>query len=147
MTVFWSIATAGCLGKSPGPRRGAQILRPGTWLVLAGAGAAIGLSQPHLFRLPTWTVTAIVLGVLAVVAAGLVLTLPGPVALGALLLLVVPAYPGAVWAIGQSAAFASDTTRFPSGVAFAPTVLLMVLAAIAVRRVPASSAATRPSGG
>lgn len=133
--------------KSPGPRRGNQILRPGTWLVLVGAGAVMGLNHAYLLRLSTLAAAVLVLGVLAVVAAGLVLTLPGPVARGALLLLAVPTYPGAVWAIGQSAAFASDTTRFPSGVAFAPTVLLMVLAAIALKRGGASSAAVHPADG
>ncbi len=141
------LVLAAALMLSPGPRRGAQILRPGTWLVLVGGGAAMGVSHPYLYGKPTSTVTAIVLAVLALSVSGLALTLPGPVARGVLLLLAVPTYPGAVWAIGQSSAFAANTTRFPSGVAFAPTVLLMVLAAIALQRVRASSAAVRPADG
>jgi hypothetical protein len=50
-----------------------------------------------------------------------------------LILLVAPAYPGAVWAIGHSGRFGRDTSGFPNLV-FLPTVLLACLAMVAIWR-------------
>ena len=66
------------------------------------------------------------LGVQAAVAAGLLFTIPAPTGWQLLVLLAVPAYPGAVWAIGISGSFV-DTSGFPNLV-FLPTVLFACLA-------------------
>lgn len=121
------------LAWSGGPRRAAEILAPRGWLVLIGAGIAMGVIHPYLSSRPTWLVSVLVLSVLALVAAGLALTIPGPAGRGALILLAIPAYPGAVWAIGVSGSHGSDTSGFPSLV-FLPTVLLAGLAAAALRQ-------------
>ena len=119
------------LGLSGGPRRAAEILTPRSWLVLIGAGITMGVVHPYLWSRPTWLAAVVVIGVLALVAAGLALTIPGPAARGLLMLLVVPAYPGAVWAIGVSGSYGSDTSGFPSLV-FLPTALFAGLAAAAL---------------
>jgi hypothetical protein len=124
---------AAALAMSPGPRRAIEILTPKSWLVLTGSGIAIGLIHPSLWPQPVWLAAVIVIAVLAVISAGLVLTIPGPAARGLLLLLAVPAYPGAAWAIGLSGPFGSDTSGFPNLV-FLPTVLLACLAVAAVWR-------------
>lgn len=119
------------LGLSGGTRRAAEILTPRSWLVLIGAGITMGVIHPYLWSRPTWLAAILVIGVLALAAAGLALTIPGPAARGLLMLLVVPAYPGAVWAIGVSGSHGSDTSGFPSLV-FLPTVLFAGLAAAAL---------------
>jgi hypothetical protein len=103
---------AAALAWSPGPRRGIVILTPRSWLVLTGPGVAMGLTQPYLWAQPLWLVAVIVIAALAVVAAGLVLTIPGPAARG-LLLLAAPAYPGAVWGIGFSRIYTNHVSGFP----------------------------------
>jgi hypothetical protein len=125
------ILGAAGLSLSGGPRRAAEILTPRSWLVLIGAGILMGVIHPYLWSRPTWLVAVIVIGVLALVAASLALTIPGPAARGLLLLAAAPAYPGAVWAIGVSGSYGSDTSGFPSLV-FLPTVLFAGLAATAL---------------
>jgi hypothetical protein len=122
---------AAALALAGGPRRAADILTRRSWLVLIGAGITMGVIHPYLWSRPTWLAAVIVIGVLALVAAGLALTIPGPAARGLLLLLAAPAYPGAVWAIGISGPYGSDTSGFPSLV-FLPTVLFAGLAAAAL---------------
>jgi hypothetical protein len=122
---------ASALASAGGPRRAAEILTPRSWLVLIGAGITMGVIHPYLWSRPTWLAAVVVIGVLALVAAGLALTIPGPAARGLLMLLAVPAYPGAVWAIGVSGSYGSDTSGFPSLV-FLPTALFAGLAAAAL---------------
>ncbi len=74
------------------------------------------------------------------VAAGLVLTIPGPAARGLLLLLAAPAYPGAVWAIGVGRYWTNHVSGFPYKLLFAPTVLFPCLAMAAVWRSRRSTA-------
>jgi hypothetical protein len=124
---------AAALALSPGPRRAVEILTPKSWLVLAGSGIAMGLIRPHLSTRPVWLAAVVVLAVLAVIATGLMLTIPSPAARGLLILLAAPAYPGAAWALGISGSFASNTSRFPNLV-FLPTVLFACLAIAAVWR-------------
>ncbi len=125
---------AAALAWSPGPRRGIEILTPKSWLVLIGPGVAMGLTQRYLWAQPLWLVAVIVIAALAVVAAGLVLTIPGPAGRGVLLLLAAPAYPGAVWAIGYSRYWTNHVSGFPFKVFFAPTVLFACLAVAAIWR-------------
>jgi hypothetical protein len=116
---------------SGGPRRAAEILTPRSWLVLISAGVTMGVIHPHLWSRPTWLAAVLVIGVLVLAAVGLVLTIPGPAGRAALMLLLVPAYPGAAWAIGVSGSHGSDTSGFPS-IVFLPTVLFALPAAAAV---------------
>jgi len=132
---------AAALGWSPGPRRGIEILTPKSWLVLTVPSVAMGLTQLYLWAQPLWLVAVIVIAALAVVAAGLVLTIPGPAARGLLLLLAAPAYPGAVWAIGISRYWTNHVSGFPFKLLFPPTVLFACLAAAAVWRSRRRSAA------
>ena len=60
--------------------------------------------------------------------------IPGPAARGLLLLLAVPAYPGAVWAIGYSRYYTNHVSGFPFMILFAPTVLIACLTTAAVWR-------------
>lgn len=131
---------AAALAMSGGPSRGAEILTPRSWLVLIGAGITMGVIHPYLWSRPTWLAAVLVIGVLALVAAGLALTIPRPAARGLLLLSVVPVYPGAVWAIGVSGSHGSDTSGFPSLV-FLPTLLFAALTAVALWRWRRSTAA------
>jgi hypothetical protein len=132
---------AAALAWSPGPRRGTEILGPKSWLVLVAAGVAMGLSQPYLWAQPLWLVVVIVIAALAVAAAGLMLTIPSPAARGLLLLLAVPAYPGAVWAIGYSRYYTNHVSGFPFKILLAPTVLIACLATAASWRSRSRSAA------
>jgi len=132
------------LAWSPGPRRGIEILTPRSWLVLIGPGVAIGLTKSYLWAQPLWLVTVIVIGALALVAAGLVLTIPGPAARGLLLLLAAPAYPGAVWAIGISRYWANHVSGFPFKLLLPPTVLLAFLSMAAILRSRRSASHGRP---
>ncbi len=132
---------AAALAWSPGPRRGIEILTPQSWLVLIGPGVAMGLTQPYLWAQPLWLVAVIVSAGLAAAAAGLVLTIPGPAARGLLLLLAVPAYPGAVWAIGISRYWTNHVSGFPFKLLFPPTVLFACLAVAAICRSCRRSAA------
>jgi len=86
------------LAGSPGPRRAAAVMTWKTWLVLSAAGITMGTASiPYPWSLLTWQATAVVFAFLAAVGAGLLVTLPRPVALRLLLLLAVPAVPCAVW--------------------------------------------------
>lgn len=131
------------LAWSAGPRRALEILTPRSWLVLVGTGVAMGVIHPYLWSRPAWLASVIVIGTLALAAAGLALTVPAPAARGLLLLLAAPAYPGAVWAIGISGSYGSDTTGFPN-LLFLPAALLAGLAAAALWRWRHHTA---PSGG
>lgn len=122
------------LAWSPGPRRGIEILTPKAWLVLIGPGVAMGLLQSYLWVQPLWLVAIIVIAALAVVAAGLMMTIPGPAARGLLLLLAAPAYPGAVWAIGYSRYWTNHVSGFPFQLLFPPTLLFACLAMAAIWR-------------
>jgi hypothetical protein len=125
---------AAALAWSPGPRRGTEILGRASWLVLISAGAAMGLTQPYLWTQPLWLVALIVIAALALAAAALMLTIPSPAARGVVLLLAIPAYPGAVWAIGYSRYYTNHVSGFPFKILFAPTVLIACLAAAALWR-------------
>ncbi len=111
------IAVAG----SPGPRRAAAILTWKTWLVLCAAGIAMGLASIY----HPW--------VLAAVVAGLVLSLPKPVAFRLLLLLAIPAVPGTVWVLQFAAAMAGNTARAP----FPQLAILLILLLACVSAVAA----------
>jgi len=124
---------AAALAWSGGPRRAAEILTPRSWLVLIVAGVSMGVIHPYLWSRPAWLAAVIVIGMLALVAGGLALTVPGPAARGLLLLLAAPAYPGAVWAIGISGSYGFDTSGFPNLI-FLPTALFAGLAAAALWR-------------
>ncbi len=129
---------AAALAWSPGPRRAVEILTPKSGLVLTGSGIAMGLIRPHLWLQPTWLAAVVVIAVLAVIAAGLMLTIPGPAARGLLLLLAAPAYLGAVSVIGLSGPFPSDASlndasRYPNLVLL-PAALFACLVVAAVWR-------------
>jgi hypothetical protein len=124
------IAVAG----SPGPRRAAAILTWKTWLVLCAAGIAMGLASIyHPWVLPTWQAAGLVVAFLAAVGAGLVLSLPKPVAFRLLLLLAIPTVPGTVWVLQFAAAMAGSTARAP----FLQLVILLVLLLACVSAVAA----------
>jgi len=93
------VVGAAALALSGGPRRAVQILTARSWLVLAGSGVATGLLDPFLWSHPAWLGAFIVVAAFAVIAAGLLLTLPGPVARGLMVLLAIPACPAAVWVV------------------------------------------------
>ncbi len=124
------IAVAG----SPGPRRAAAILTWKTWLVLCAAGIAMGLASIyHPWVLPTWQAAGLVVAFLAAVVAGLVLSLPKPVAFRLLLLLAIPAVPGTVWVLQFAAAMAGNTARAP----FPQLAILLILLLACVSAVAA----------
>jgi len=101
----------------------------------------MGLIYPYLWMRPVWLAAVIVVAVLASISAGLVLTIPGTAASGLLVLLAVPAYPGAVWAaVGLNDSVRNHPFRFPNLV-FLPTVLFACLAVAAVWRSRRRSAA------
>jgi len=80
-----------------GPQRAAAILIWKTWLVLSAVSIAIGAASIcYPWSLLTWEGAAAVVAVLAAVSAGLVVTLPRPVAFRMLPFLAVPAVPCAV---------------------------------------------------
>ncbi|HEX9515783.1 MAG TPA: hypothetical protein VF940_06370 [Streptosporangiaceae bacterium] len=139
-SVAWLLGAI-ALALSPGPRRALEILTPKSWVVLAGSGIAIGLIGPYLWLWPAWLAAVIVLAVLATITAALLLTIPGTAAPGLLILLAVPAYPGAVWAtFGHNDSVVNHPFRFPNLV-FLPTVLFACLAVAAVWRCRRRSAA------
>jgi len=126
------IAVAG----SPGPRRAAAILTWKTWLVLCAAGIAMGLASIyHPWVLHTWQAAGLVVAFLAAVVAGLVLSLPKPLAFRLLLLLAIPAVPGTVWVLQFAAAMAGNTARAPfPQLAILPVLLLACVSAVAAWR-------------
>lgn len=127
-----AIALAG----SPGPRRAAAVMTWKTWLVLCAAGVALGVASiPYPWALLTWQAAAVVLAFLAAVGAGLVLTLPKPVALRLLLLVAMPAVPAAVWVLQFAAAMAGNAPQVPFPVlAFLPMLVLVCVSAVALWR-------------
>lgn len=144
ISVFLALLLmAAALVLSPGPRHGARILGRSAWLVLAGSGVAMVLIQQHILGRSALLAAVLILVALAVFAAGILATIPGPIARGVLLFLAVPAYPGAVWAFGYSAPFADNLAAFPN-VAFLPSVLLIAVAAVALARARARSRASAP---
>jgi cytochrome bd-type quinol oxidase subunit 2 len=81
-----------------------------------------------------WLAAVIVLAVLASIGAGMLRTIPRTAARGLLVLLAVPAYPGAVWAtMGLRDTVVNHPFRIPNLV-FLPTVLLACLALAAIWR-------------
>jgi hypothetical protein len=104
-----------------------------SWLVLTGAAVSMGVLQHYLWQMPTWLAALIVAADLTLIAAGLLATIPGPAARGTLVLLAVPAYPAAVYAVGISGSFTTFLAGFPNGV-FLPTIALAVPVAVAVWR-------------
>jgi len=121
------------LAGSPGPRRAAAIMTWKTWLVLSAAGITMGAASIYYpWSLRTWQAAAVVVAFLAVVGAGLVVTLPTPTALRLLLLLAVPAVPCAVWVVQCTAALAGNASQdqFPV-LAFLPVLLLACASAAA----------------
>jgi hypothetical protein len=124
------------LAASPGPRRAAAVMTWKTWPVLCAAGLAIGLgSIRYPWALNTWQATAVVLGFLAAVGAGLILTLPRPVALRLLALVAIPAVPAAVWVLQFAAAMAGNTSQNPfPALAFLPVLLLACVIAVTLWR-------------
>lgn len=118
---------------SPGPRRGVAVLTWRSWLVLAGAGISMGVLSDYLRELPTWAAALVVAAVLVLIAVGILATIPARAARGVLMLLAVPAYPGAVWAAGISGSSAIFIGHFPNAV-FLPTIALAVfVVAVALR--------------
>ncbi len=124
------------LAGSPGPRRAAAVMTWKTWLVLCAAGIAMGLASiRYPWALLPWQAAAAVFAFLAAVAAGLVLTLPRPTALRLLLLVAVPAVPGAVWLLQFASAMAGNGPAAPfPALAFLPVLLLACVSAVAVWR-------------
>ena len=121
------------LAGSPGPRRAAAIMTWKTWLVLSAAGITMGAASIYYpWSLRTWQAAAVVAAFLAVVGAGLVVTLPTPTALRLLLLLAVPAVPCVVWVLQFTAALAGNASQdqFPV-LAFLPVLLLACASAAA----------------
>ena len=120
------------LAGSPGPRRVAAIMTWKTWLVLSAAGITMGAASIYPWSLRTWQAAAVVVAFLAVVGAGLVVTLPTPTALRLLLLLAVPAVPCVVWVLQFTAALAGNASQdqFPV-LAFLPVLLLACASAAA----------------
>jgi hypothetical protein len=132
-SVAWLLG-AMALALSPGPRRALEILTAKSWVVLVGSGIAIGLIGPYLWLWPPWLGAVIVFAVLVTITAGLLLTIPGAVARGLLILLAAPAYPGALWAtFGHNDSVVNHPFRFPNLV-FMPTVLFACLAMAAIWR-------------
>jgi hypothetical protein len=130
------------LAGSPGPRRAAAVMTWKTWLVLCAAGLAMGVASipypgasMYPWALLTWQAAAVVLAFLAAVGAGLVLTLPKPVALRLLVLVAIPAVPGAVWVLQFASAMAGNTTQVPFPVlAFLPMLVLACVSAVTLWR-------------
>jgi hypothetical protein len=127
-----AIALAG----SPGPRRAAAIMTWKTWLVLSAVGLTMGAASIYYpWSLRTWQAAAVVVGFLAAVGAGLVVTLPTPTALRLLLLLLVPAVPCAVWVLQFTAAMAGNASQDPFPLlVFLPVLLLACASAAAAWR-------------
>jgi hypothetical protein len=132
------LTAAAAFALSPGARRAVQIMRAWTWAVVCGIGLA--LCGPEVLMLrggsPRWPIWPYTVGyellmivslmlITAAGAIGLLRTLPPPVGRRLLLLLAVPAYPGA-------AALAASTSGSPgplAAVVYLPTVMLACLAA------------------
>ena len=132
------LTAAAAFALSPGARRALPIMRAWTWAVACGIGLA--LCGPEVLMLrggsprwPIWPYTpgyelVMIVSLMLITAAGaigLLRTLPPPVGRRLLLLLAVPAYPGAV-------ALAASTSGSPgplAAVVYLPTVMLGCLAA------------------
>jgi hypothetical protein len=98
---------AAALALSPGPARGTQLMRARTWAAACCIGVVLAAlvlvrpQQPDLPRLDSWLVVGAVLIVAMAAAAILLLTIPSPVAKRLLVLLAIPAYPGALGIAGS----------------------------------------------
>ncbi len=121
---------------SPGPRRATAILTWKTWLVLCAAGIAMGLASIHYpWALLTWQAAGVVVAFLAAVGAGLVVSLPKPVAFRLLLLLAIPAVPCTVWVLQFASAMAGNTAMAPfPELVILPVLLLACVSAVAAWR-------------
>ena len=120
------------LAGSAGPRRAAAVMTWKTWMVLSAAGLTMGAASIYYpWSLRTWQAAAVVFAFLAAVGAGLVVTLPTPVALRLLLLLAVPAVPCAVWVLQFTAAMAGNASQNPFPLlTFLPVLLLTCASAV-----------------
>jgi hypothetical protein len=130
------------LAVSPGPRRAADIMTRGTWLVLCSAGVALGFASIyHSWALPTWLSALLVIAFLSAVATWLAATLPRQVPSRLLLVLAIPAGPAAVWTVGyltgRYVAFLSYSLPY-----LAPDLLLACLIAAMAWRVRRREAST-----
>jgi hypothetical protein len=128
---------AAAFALSPGVRRAVRIMRAWTWAVVCGIGLALCVPEVVVrgaaLHWPVWPYTprqalVMIVSLMLITAAGaigLLCTLPPPVGRRLLLLLAVPAYPGAV-------ALAASTSGSPgplAAVVYLPTVMLACLAA------------------
>jgi hypothetical protein len=131
---------AAAFALSPGARRAVQIMTARTWAVVGGMGLALCLLEVEVrgaaLNWPVWPYTprqALVMIVsmtliIAAAAIGLLRTLPPPVGRRVLMLLAVPAYPGAV-------ALATSTSGSPGPLAAAVYLPTLTLACLAARLV------------
>jgi hypothetical protein len=96
------------VGLSPGPRRATELLARKSWVVACGIGVALAalrfaIQQPYAPAIGSWAGAGAVLLVGLAAAAAVVLTIPSPVAKRLLVLLAIPAYPGAIAVAGPRA--------------------------------------------
>jgi hypothetical protein len=122
------------LAASPGPRRGARVMTRRTWGVVcaAGAAAAVPLFAIAFWRMPAGA-AALTFGAVALAAAaGLLLTMPKPVAARLIAMLTAPVYLS-----GLSIVTADQFTGGPSGldiasfaIVYVPALVLAVLIAV-----------------
>jgi hypothetical protein len=101
--------------------------------VLAGSAVSMGVLDRYMWTRPAWLAALIVAADLTLIAAGLLATIRGPAARGTLVLLAVPGYPGAVYAVAISGSYAPFFGDFPKAV-FLPAIALAIPAAVAVWR-------------
>jgi len=145
---------------SPGPQRAAQIMSVRTWAVVCGVGLALCVPEVML-RLAAWqrstwidrslvssaapryglVMVAVLTLISAVAAAGLLRTLPPPVGRRLILLLAVPAYPGAMTLAANASGGVETVGTFE--IVYLPTVFLACLCVGLVWR---SRRRTQPPG-
>jgi hypothetical protein len=128
---------AAAFALSPGARRAVPIMTARTWAVVCGIGLALCVPEVVVrgaaLHWPVWPYTprqalVMIVSLMLIAAAGaigLLRALPPPAGRRLLLLLAVPAYPGAV-------ALAASTSGSPgplAAVVYLPTVMLACLAA------------------
>ncbi|HEX2322302.1 MAG TPA: hypothetical protein VHJ18_25250 [Streptosporangiaceae bacterium] len=131
---------------SPGPCRAAQIMSVRTWAVVCGVGLALCVPEVMVrlaaWQRPAWIdrilfsptapryglvmVIALTL-ICAVAAVGLLRTLPPPLGRRLLLLLAVPAYPGALTLAADASGRVESVGTF--AIVYLPAVLLACLCA------------------
>lgn len=124
------------LAGSQGPRRAAGIMSWKTWLVLLAAGITMGAASiRYPWALLTYQAAIAVAAFLAAIAAGLILTISKPVAARVLVVLAVPAVPGAVWVLQFASAMAGNAAAAPfPKLAFLPVLLLACVSAVVAWR-------------